>query len=132
MTVKVGRTFVYGNFDSDTGTGRDLAKRINLLGSTYGPEFAVEIVREHSANEFVGKLYRTNASGNWTPVDPGILSKPDWQEPLPKRRDLKFNMGGSGPWKVLYFRTESDHTSPYIAVALRYAEEAATEERNPG
>jgi hypothetical protein len=32
-----------------------------------------------------------------------------------------FDMEGSGHWTVLHFRTESDETGIYVAVALRYA-----------
>ncbi len=131
MTVKVGRTFVYGEFEPVTGTealGRFLSNA--LPGAESGPKYAIEIVREHSATEFVGKLYERGPWGKWEPADPGILSKPDWQERLSERHDLKFKMQGSGLWKVLYFRTESDETGPYIAIAFRYAEEASPEEQN--
>ena len=135
MTVKVGGTFVYGEFEPVTGT--EALVRLFFTPKSMPdvpvpesePQFAIEIVREHSATEFVGKLYERGPWGKWEPADPGILSKPEWQERLSKKHDLKFNMKGSGLWKVLYFRTESDQSGPYIAVALRYAEEAPAEER---
>ena len=55
MAVKVGRTFVYGEFEQAT-FGELIAGGIAASqGFESEPEFAVEIVREYSANEFVGK-----------------------------------------------------------------------------
>ncbi len=50
MAVKVGRTFVYGDFEpvtKDETLGRFLRTQ---SGSKSGPEFAVEILRKHLAN----------------------------------------------------------------------------------
>ena len=49
MTVKVGKTFVYGDFEPRSAAetlGRVISSR--LQGSESEPEFAVEIVRELS------------------------------------------------------------------------------------
>jgi hypothetical protein len=118
MAVKVGRTFVYGDFEIPD----QLYSVLPPLPPIGGPKFAIEITREYSANEFVGKLYKRAAAGSWVPVDPSELSSEEWRQRLSKKHDLKFKMEGSGLWKVLHFRTESDETGPYVAIALQYAE----------
>jgi len=74
MYVKTGR-FVYGELQPQ-GLGRFFSR----VGGDDQPEFAVEIIREYSANEFVGKLHRKGYSGEWMPVDPGTLESPEWQQ----------------------------------------------------
>ncbi len=117
MYVKTSRTFVYGELHP-LGLGRALSRS----SGDAEPEFAIEIMREHSANEFVGKLYRKSSSGNWVPVDPGVLSGPAWRQRFSEKTPMRFEMAGSGVWKVLHFRTESDETGPYVAIALQYAD----------
>jgi hypothetical protein len=108
MSVKTSRPFVYGHFS------RPPADYEALTFLPPGSEnLAVEILREFSANEFVGKLYYKSSLGDWTPLDPSKLSQYSsysW-----------FEMEGSGRWEVLHFRAESDEGGPYVAVALRYA-----------
>jgi hypothetical protein len=38
---------------------------------------------------------------------------------LVAKKDSNFYTEGSRPWKVLYFRQESDEGGPYIAVGLK-------------
>ena len=129
MYVKTGR-FVYGELQPQS-----LARLLSRLSGDTEPEFAVEIIREYSANELVGKLHRKGNSGQWVPVDPATLESPEWQQRFagrsggPMRRygvrdipEWKFEMAGSGVWKVLHLRIESDETGPYVAIALRYSE----------
>jgi len=116
MYVKTGR-FVYGELHP-----LSLARiGYRALGDP-GPEFAVEIIREYGANELVGKLYRKGHSGEWVPVDPGTLESSGWRERFPKGSPSRFEMAGSGAWRVLHLRIESDQTGPYVAIALRYSE----------
>src|SRR5713101_200918 len=112
--VKTNRPFVYGDF---------------VFGShPYGlspppgvQPFAIEILREYSANEFIGKLYSKASGGNWLPASRYGLSNYKWYQLFAKvKRNLFFEMEGSGPWEVEHFREESDETGPYLAVALRY------------
>jgi hypothetical protein len=117
MYVKTGR-FVYGELQPQE-MGRLLSK---LAGLDRGPEFAIEIIREYSANELVGKLLRKGSSGDWVPVDPGTLASTEWQRRFSGNSPAKFEMAGSGTWKVLHLRIESDETGPYVAIALRYSE----------
>ncbi|HME00233.1 MAG TPA: hypothetical protein VKM93_23240 [Terriglobia bacterium] len=116
MYVKTGR-FVYGELQPQGK--RALSK---VLGGDRGPEFAIEIIREYSANELVGKLLRKGHSGDWVPVDSGTLASPEWQQRFSGTSPAKFEMAGSGTWKVLHLRIESDETGPYVAIALRYSE----------
>ncbi|HEV2424924.1 MAG TPA: hypothetical protein VGZ29_08860 [Terriglobia bacterium] len=107
----MSKRVVYGNF---------LNKHVIEPPPGY-VEFAVEIIREYSANEFVGKLYRKLSTGDWVPVDGGRLVGYSWYKQFQEKRKLQFEMQGSGPWRVLHFRLESDETGPYVAVALQYA-----------
>jgi len=120
MYVKTGR-FVYGELQPQP-LGQLLGYK-HLMGHAE-PEFAVEIIREYSANEFVGKLHRKGNSGQWMPVDPGTLESPEWQQRFSGTSPgkWKFEMAGSGVWKVLHLRIESDETGPYVAIALRNSE----------
>ena len=119
MYVKTGR-FVYGELQPPLGRPSGYK---SVMGNAE-PEFAVEIVREYSANELVGKLYRRGYSGQWTPVDPGTLEMPERKHRFPRSSpgEWKFQMTGSGVWKVLHLRIESDEAGPYVAIALRYSE----------
>ena len=118
MYVKTGR-FVYGELQP-----QGLGRFFSWAAGDDQPEFAVEIIREYSANELVGKLHRKGYSGQWIPVDPGTLESPAWQQRFSGTfpGEWKFEMAGSGVWKILHLRIESDETGPYVAIALRYPE----------
>jgi hypothetical protein len=117
----MSRRFVYGHFD-DSSTDFTPNNLATLAGLS-APQTAIEIVREYSANQFVGKLYRKSTSGNWVPVDAGRLETYPWYKQFQETKQLQFEMDGSGPWDVLHFRVESDETGPYVAVALQYAQQ---------
>ena len=105
MYVKTGTgRFVYGELQPPE-PGRDYA----TLGGDVQPKFAVEIIREYSANELVGKLCRRGYSGEYVPYDPGMIES---QPPHFPRGSQTFEMAGSGPWKVLHLRIESDEAGP--------------------
>jgi len=126
MSVQTAR-FVYGEL-SPVALGQYLGRAT----SGEQPEFAIEILREYSANELVGKLYRKRYLGDWVPVDPSVLESPEWRQrstrriapfsSLRNRLPATFEMAGSGKWKVLHLRIESDETGPYVAIALRHSE----------
>jgi len=117
----MSRRVVYGDFlDSESAVGRAIS---SLVGGAAEPQFAIEIVHEPSANQFVGKLYRRNAVVNWIPIDAGSLAGYTWYKQFQEKGQLLFQMQGSGPWAVLHFRVESDETGPYVAVALQYAKQ---------
>jgi len=88
---------------------------------------AVEIIREYSASELLGKLYIIGVSGDWTPASFAAIEQLEWYKFYLKlgQRDLdaatiSFDMEGSGTWRIMHFRAESDPTGPYVAVALQY------------
>lgn len=113
MVYLADKPFVYGDF-------------------SYGPmrnppappgrqPFAIQILREYSANEFIGKLFMRSSSGNWVPALSVMLIDLKWYQYYQRnRRHLAFDMEGSGRWAVQHFRDESDETGPYLAVALRF------------
>jgi hypothetical protein len=101
------KIFIYGTFRGSSE-----------LPMRSGPDIAVEILREFSASELVGKVYVVGRTGGWAPVSqPGIRDY-IWYKNFPKD-PLKFYTEGSGPWDVLYFRQESDESGPYLAVGLK-------------
>lgn len=119
--VKTNRTFVYGDFFVGKQTG---------LPKIMQP-FALEILREFSSTEFVGKLYiRVNDS--WVPASRTMLFNYPWytfyqKTSLPRGRlpakpqPLHFGMEGSGIWQVENLRDESDDSGPYVAAALKFS-----------
>jgi hypothetical protein len=89
------------------------------------PDVAVEILREFSATELVGKVYVLGRGSAWSPVSqPGIRAY-SWYQDFP-RLGLILDTEGSNPWKVLYFRQESDDSGPYVAVGLKLEPPNAT------
>ena len=82
---------------------------------------AIEILREFSATELVGKVYIRGPAAGWVPVDPSTLADYDWYKHFGKQGwQVNFDMEPAGRWNVLNFRTESDERGPYVAAALRY------------
>ena len=112
------RRFVYGTFHRP---GKP------KLPAPPWEKVAIEVLREYSANEIIGKVY-VQVGGNWTPILLPAVENSDWYKwykklPAHFRNRAKayyFDMDGSGPWRVLHFRTESDETGPYFAVAIQY------------
>ena len=91
--------------------------------SSGDPRLAVEILREFSSAEFVGKLY-VNV-GTWIPAVWSSVSQHKWFQQYEKFKFspmattlLHFAMEGSGVWKVKFLRDESDESGPYIAIGL--------------
>lgn len=85
------------------------------------PSVAIEILREFSTSELIGKVYTKGPAGGWVPVDPGALKDQDWYDYKEKGWHVRFDMEPTGRWDVLNFRIESDERGPYLAAALRYA-----------
>jgi len=121
MVKESTNTFVYGCFTwmAKKATQRRQSAMKKLLWQP-GDRIAIEILREYSATEFIGKMY-WSTTGDWTPVDAVRVATCDWYEWYQKTagRKLYFEMEGSGNWEVLHFRNESDASGPYVAVALK-------------
>jgi hypothetical protein len=117
MSPKSQQPFVYGTF---LWPQRPLRKPFYGEDSVREPDIALEILREFSASEFVGKVYIKFNVGSWTVAQFDRVRLIDWYEAFQKTKQyFVFDMQGSGPWEVLYFRTESDESGPYVAVGLR-------------
>lgn len=85
---------------------------------------ALEILREFSTTEFVGKLYVN--LGTWIPAARSHLTQFAWYQQFDKFKNapiglelLRFWIDGSGVWKVNFFRDESDESGPYLALGLK-------------
>ena len=112
--------FVYGTFlwpskKKDSGA---------FYGGLPGdPDIALEILREFGPSELVGKLYTKPAIGEWTLAEFDQIRQTRWYAAFEKTPQLfVFDMQASVPWQVLHFRTESDESGRYVAVALRQFE----------
>ena len=119
MSARSQQTFIYGTFLwPQKGSGATLSERIMSKGES---DIALEILREFSASEFVGRLYTKPSFGSaWTRAQLGEIKQNDWYKAFGKMgQHFVFIMQGSGPWEVLHFRPESDESGPYVAVALR-------------
>ncbi len=114
--VKVNKTFVYGDFF--------FSKRRDPIPPRGGQPFAIEILREFSTTELIGKLY-LRAGGSWVAATRDALTNFEWYRMKIPPRFLFFAMEGSGIWHVQNLRDESDDSGPYIAVALRFGEPLA-------
>jgi hypothetical protein len=118
MVMRQDRPFVYGRFAWPSL----LRLHPSLPPVPSLTSVAIEILREFSATELVGKVYTKGVSGMWLPIDPNALSEYDWYKHfVAKDAALRFDMKPSGRWNVLNFRVESDESGPYVAVALKLA-----------
>lgn len=128
MPVTPEKIFVYGRFKSsreatpipipgDTSKAA-LEAMVAGLAALGGPDIAVEILREFSASELVGKVYVKGRGGAWAPASQPGIREFTWYKDF-RQSGLVFETEGSGPWQVLYFRQESDESGPYVAVGLR-------------
>jgi hypothetical protein len=117
--AKVSRTFVYGDFF--------FSKKRTVLPPPGGQPFAIEILREFSTTELIGKLY-LRAGGSWVIATRDGLTNFEWYKLYRMKvppRFIFFAMEGSGTWHVQNIRDESDDSGPYIAVALKFGEPTA-------
>ena len=120
MSPRSEQILVYGTF-----LWIQKPKTQALFGTADEPDIALEILREFSASEFVGRLYIKPVIGKWTIAKFEEVRQTAWYEVSEKAPQfIVFDMQGSGPWEVLHFRIESDGSGPYVAVALRRFEKA--------
>lgn len=112
---------MYGSFQSGMRPGPLSDPMFGPALARSAPEIAIEILREFSPTELVGKVYAMGRGSNWAPVSQPGLRIYNWYQDFSKTKSLRFDMDGSDPWDVLYFRPESDDAGPYVAVGLRLA-----------
>jgi hypothetical protein len=114
------RVFVYGEFSFEYQALRELLEKRHRPISAEEPPVAIEILREFSPQEFIGKVYVLRESA-WRPVTPEAASSFGWYTSFQEAKPVVFNMKGSRRWEVEWFRFESSARSPnpYLAVALR-------------
>jgi len=118
MNPRSQQIFVYGTF-----LWIQKPRTQAFFGTADEPDIAVEILREFSASEFVGKLYIKPVIGDWTIAQFEQIRQTAWYDVSVKAPQfIVFDMQGSGPWEVLHFRLEGDMSGPYVAVALRQFE----------
>jgi hypothetical protein len=123
----VRRTFIYGEFlgaefFSDSAYGLAPPPRPELATE------AIEILREFSLLEFVGKIYVLTPSRNYEPVTPLGVRNYTWYRDyqmasLGKEKGKSkyyFKVKQGDIWRVLWIRQESDDAGPYMAVALQH------------
>ena len=122
MYVKTNSTtFVYGRFVWPT------RRKGQYLPPPGSEDIAIEVLREYSSAELLGKLYaRAQVFGSppfadWSPIAPARVSSYGWHKWFSdNEQHLYFAMEGSGYWEVVNFRNESDENGPYVAVGLKY------------
>ena len=112
MPVTSNSTFVYGTFRESPPTSR-------MTPPPKLADIAIEILREFSASELVGKVYIKVKGVDWMPVSQQGVRDYTWYKEYQSGRGLEFLTDGPEPWEVLYFRSESDAVGPYVAVGLR-------------
>ncbi len=110
--------FVYGSFGPEVSIS-GLLGAPELPGSSE-PSIAIEILREFSPSEFIGKVFVRRYT-EWRPLTPEAASKHEWFQRVQKGGALYFDIKGSGKWEVEWFRFESSsrNPNPYVAVALK-------------
>jgi len=117
VLIQQSKRFVYGNFFISS------KKPTVPPPPTGNKPYAIEILREFAATEFIGKLYR-NTGSTWVVATWSTLGQEPWFGIYDKIRAapfrvLHFSMEGSGVWEVQVLRDESDETGSYIAVGLK-------------
>ena len=133
MVISTKRIFVYGHFLD----GRQKAERSPLPIET--SSVAIEVLREFSATELVGKIYVLVPGRSWQVAFPTESREYDWLRKYETSRRAKggaadvlyFETREGDFWEVLYLRQESDESGPYLAAALRHQGKARARSRPP-
>jgi hypothetical protein len=126
MVAGQKRIFIYGNFADEADRSED-GRTYRILDSQNLPSVAIEILREFSALELIGKIHVLTRDRNWLPVTTSGVSQFEWYKKYQQasRKKEEFYFEGEGPqssdvWRVLYIRQESDDQGSYMAVALKH------------
>jgi|ERR1700674_3441683 len=121
----VKRVFIYGQFVEDKVANSPLAFLLPPPPETGLSTEAIEILREPSVLELIGKVYVLTSSRNYEPVTPlGVLNF-EWykkyRSATQHRAQFYFSAKNGDLWHVPWMRQESDDAGSYIAVALKHA-----------
>src|SRR5215467_5526311 len=96
------KPFVYGDFKTADRV------RPRALPPLYAP-YAIEILREFSASEFIGRVYQRTPSQEWSLLRPSDANHAPWYKiALRQPQTVRFDMEGAGQWIVQNVRIESD------------------------
>lgn len=129
----VRRVFIYGRFLSQQEAFPSILPGIlpsPLFGTPINPEAelsteAVEILREPSILELVGKIYALTSGRNYQPVTSLGVRNYMWyqryQHATANGEKFYFKVKDGDLWLVAWMRLESDETGSYIAVALKHS-----------
>jgi hypothetical protein len=117
----VRRVFIYGRFVEEGAP---------TIGSLLVPELpglpteAIEILREPTVLELVGKVYVLTSNRNYLPVTPlGVRSftwYQEYQNAAKNKAKFNFHAQDGDLWHVPWIRQESDEAGAYMAVGLKH------------
>lgn len=115
----VNRVFIYGEFQSGNPPSFLTLGRPGEVATE-----AIEILREFSPNELIGKIYVLTQDGSYLPVSPyGVRNYvwyKDYQEAARRKQPTRFVARAGDDWQVQWIRQESDDSGPYIAAGLKH------------
>jgi hypothetical protein len=124
----VRQVFIYGEFISQQKLSPNL-----VLGKSLGlpppPRLdvsaeAIEILREPSVLEVIGKIWVLTSNRSYQPVTPLGVRNFEWyreyQTALQVKDKFFFKAKDGDVWQVPWMRQESDESGSYIAVGLKH------------
>lgn len=116
----VNRVFIYGYFMEREPTG---LYRLTPPPGTL-PSEAIEILREPSVVELIGKVWVLTSARNYQAVTPFGVTNFQWfqnfQRASKEGTPFYFKAEHGDKWNVRWFRQESDESGPYIAAGLQH------------
>lgn len=120
----VNRVFIYGEFENEGSLPTSLTPPPRFR-DTLSP-VAIEVLREFSPLELIGKIYVLVQSGSYQPLTPLGVRNYTWYKEYrmaslgDSSARFSFAVKDGDKWRVLWMRQESDDSGPYIAVALKH------------
>jgi hypothetical protein len=128
----VKRVFIYGQFATEQSPlPIFLRPEFSSIGSPIAPSGttelsteAIEILREFSTLELIGKVYVLTSNRNYQPVTPLGVRNFNWYNDFQKasmnKEKFYFRAKNGDLWTVPWIRLESDDSGAYIAAALKH------------
>lgn len=121
----VNRVFIYGEFQSEVSDSGMRGIPPPPRRDDLAPQ-AIEILREFSPMDLIGKIYVLTQGRNYQPVTPLGVRNFAWYNEYriasvgTKKPRYLFKVKDGDLWHVLWMRQESDEAGPYMAAALRH------------